>query len=82
MVKNGVALKMFGRLMHKGSSVAHSPYDISYNYYSMVGWSIASISDLCGIFIYLGASCFGKYGTSGQIYWLWSSLPYYINYNK
>ena len=45
-MKNGIALEIFGRHTRKGSSVAHLPYDI----YSMVGWSIASISDLGGIF--------------------------------
>ena len=57
-VKNGVASEIFGHLMQKGSSVAHSPYDI----YSMVGRSIASIC------------------RRGRIYWLWTSLPYYILY--
>ena len=28
--ENGIILKIFGRLMQKGSSVVHSPYDISY----------------------------------------------------
>ena len=37
------------RHTQKGSSVAHSPYDILY-VYGMVGRSIASISDLGSIF--------------------------------
>ena len=45
-VKNGVFSKMFGRLMQKDSSV----HTIRYNIYHMVGRSIASISDLGGIF--------------------------------
>ena len=44
-MKNGVVLKIFCCLTQKGSSVAHSPYDISYNY-NTVGRSIASISGL------------------------------------
>ena len=28
-VKNGIFLKLFGRLMQNGSSVAHSSYDIT-----------------------------------------------------
>ena len=49
-VKNGIFLKLFSRLMQKGSSVMHSPYDITQYIHNMVGRSIASISDLGGIF--------------------------------
>ena len=41
--------KYSSRHTQKGLSVAHSPYNILY-LYSMVGRSIASISDLGGIF--------------------------------
>ena len=42
-------------------------FTIRYIIYSMIGRSIASISDLGGIYIYLGALCLGKYGASGRI---------------
>ena len=46
---------------------------VLYSIYNMVGMSIASISDL-------GALRLSKYVTSGLIYWLKTSLLYYIYY--
>ena len=46
---------------------------VLYVLHSMVGRSIASISDLGGIFT-------SVFCALGQIYWLWTSLPYDIYY--
>ena len=53
---------------------------IRYNIYSLVGRSIASISNLGGIFTSALHAFLSKYGASGQVYWQWTSLPYNICY--
>ena len=46
--------------------------------YNTVGWSIASIYDLGNVYLPQRFAPFGKYVTSGRIYWLKTSLPCYI----